>query len=75
MPGGYRPHGHLRQSSLGTTTTSPSTRRRPIENTISLIREAAEGRGDEDPDLESLADQLSKTSTNYSAWHGRGPSV
>lgn len=32
--------GHGRQSSLGTTMTSPSTRRRSLENTISLIREA-----------------------------------
>lgn len=32
--------GHGRQSSLGTTMTSPSTRRRSLENTISMIREA-----------------------------------
>ncbi|KAM0748455.1 Metallo-dependent phosphatase [Meredithblackwellia eburnea MCA 4105] len=32
--------GHGRQSSLGTTMTSPSTRRRSLENTINLIREA-----------------------------------
>jgi serine/threonine-protein phosphatase 2B catalytic subunit len=31
---------HRRQSSLGTTRTSPSTRRRSLENTISMIREA-----------------------------------
>jgi serine/threonine-protein phosphatase 2B catalytic subunit len=32
--------GHGRQSSLGTTMTSPSTRRRSLENTFSMIREA-----------------------------------
>lgn len=35
----FRRH-HRRQSSLGTTRTSPSTRRRSLENTISMIREA-----------------------------------
>lgn len=38
-PGRFR-KGHGRQSSLGTTMTSPSTRRRSLENTISMIREA-----------------------------------
>lgn len=32
--------GHGRQSSLGTTRTSPSTRRRSLENTMSIMREA-----------------------------------
>lgn len=32
--------GHGRQSSLGTTRTSPSTRRRSLENTMILMREA-----------------------------------
>lgn len=32
--------GHGRQSSLGTTKTSPSTRRRSLENTMSMMREA-----------------------------------
>lgn len=32
--------GHGRQSSLGTTMTSPSTRRRSLENTFTMIREA-----------------------------------
>lgn len=36
--------GHGRQASLGTTMTSPSTRRRSIESTISLIREAVDGK-------------------------------
>ena len=37
----FRP-GHVRQQSLGTTQTSPSTRRRSFESTISLIKEAVE---------------------------------
>ena len=36
--------GHSRTASLGTTMTSPSTRRRSVENTISLIREAVDGK-------------------------------
>lgn len=39
--------GHGRQASLGTTMTSPSTRRRSIESTISLIREAADSDRDQ----------------------------
>lgn len=35
--------GHARTQSLGTTRTSPSTRRRSLENTISLIQEVLEG--------------------------------
>ena len=34
--------GHSRAASLGTTMTSPSTRRRSLESTISLIREAVD---------------------------------
>ncbi|KAF9235602.1 Metallo-dependent phosphatase-like protein [Melanogaster broomeanus] len=39
---------HGRQASLGTTMTSPSTRRRSLESTISMIQEALDGK-----DLES----------------------
>lgn len=79
MPGAYRPK-HVRQQSLGTTTTSPSNRRRSIESTISLIREAAEGGTDDDPELQNLADQISSgsgpnTGSGPSRWHGRGPSA
>jgi len=45
--------GHSRTASLGTTMTSPSTRRRSLESTISLIREAVDPREedeDESPD-------------------------
>ncbi|KZS97166.1 Metallo-dependent phosphatase [Sistotremastrum niveocremeum HHB9708] len=50
--------GHSRNQSLGTTMTSPSTRRRSIESTISLIKEAVDGKPQEGSALESLADQL-----------------
>lgn len=48
--------GHGRASSLGTTMTSPSTRRRSIESTISLIREAVDGRGEGEND--AAVDQM-----------------
>lgn len=38
---------HARQQSLGTTKTSPSTRRRSVESTMYLIREAVEVGTDE----------------------------
>ena len=47
-PGSGRPNsgdfrkGHGRNSSLGTTMTSPSTRRRSLESTVTMIREAIE---------------------------------
>lgn len=41
---------HGRQASLGTTRTSPSTRRRSLESTISMIQEALDGK-----DLEAAA--------------------
>ncbi|GAA97647.1 uncharacterized protein L969DRAFT_87746 [Mixia osmundae IAM 14324] len=44
--------GHSRSGSLGTTMTSPSTRRRSLENTISMIREAMESK---DQKMEDLA--------------------
>jgi hypothetical protein len=39
IAGGHR-KGHSRTSSLGTTMTSPSTRRRSLESTVTMIREA-----------------------------------
>ncbi|KAF8500445.1 serine/threonine protein phosphatase 2B [Russula emetica] len=48
--------GHGRQASLGTTMTSPSTRRRSIESTMSLLKEVVDGR--EDAEFEQLADQV-----------------
>jgi serine/threonine-protein phosphatase 2B catalytic subunit len=48
--------GHARQASLGTTMTSPSTRRRSIESTISLLKGVVDGK--EDAEYEQLADQV-----------------
>ena len=60
VPGAPFRRGHGRQSSLGTTSTSPSTRRRSIENTKSLLRDVVEGKVSEgkDNELEALADTL-----------------
>lgn len=38
--------GHARQASLGTTMTSPSTRRRSLESTMSLIQGVLDGKDD-----------------------------
>ena len=52
--------GHGRQASLGTTMTSPSTRRRSIENTMSLIQDAWDGKKSV-PEVSELVDRLSGT--------------
>lgn len=52
----FRRH-HRRQSSLGTTRTSPSTRRRSLENTISMIREAM-SKNDESMGMSFVSPQL-----------------
>lgn len=46
--------------------TSPSTRRRSVESTISLIREAVDGRGEDDQELEAMADRVSTNSPSGS---------
>lgn len=51
--------GHGRQASLGTTMTSPSTRRRSIESTMSLIKEVYDGKSQtQDTELDKLAEQV-----------------
>jgi serine/threonine-protein phosphatase 2B catalytic subunit len=59
----WRP-GHGRKQSLGTTKTSPSTRRRSLESTISLIKEVVDGKdaGGESMEITEIADQLSSPS-------------
>lgn len=52
-PSGSFRRGHSRQSSLGTTSTSPSTRRRSLEGTLQMIRQAMDAK---DQVLEDLAD-------------------
>ncbi|KAI0371410.1 serine/threonine protein phosphatase 2B [Pilatotrama ljubarskyi] len=60
--------GHGRQASLGTTMTSPSTRRRSLESTMSLIQEAWDGKTSfQDPELVKLADQVADKSTGKNA--------
>ena len=44
--------------------TSPSTRRRSLESTMSLIQEAWDGKAPlQDPELVKLADQIAEKST------------
>lgn len=50
--------GHSRQSSLGTTMTSPSTRRRSLEGTLQMIRQAMDAK---DQVIEDLADGVATT--------------
>ncbi|WVR04753.1 serine/threonine-protein phosphatase 2B catalytic subunit A1 [Kwoniella sp. DSM 27419] len=52
--------GHGRQASLGTTKTSPSNRRRSLENTMNLIRDVVDGKdASGDGQLERLAEVIS----------------
>ncbi|KAJ7201571.1 serine/threonine-protein phosphatase 2B catalytic subunit A1 [Mycena pura] len=72
-PGAAFRRGHGRQASLGTTMTSPSTRRRSLESTMSLIQGvwdgqatgsiAEEGAGEE---VDGLAGRLAGSSVNGS---------
>ncbi|KAH9835458.1 serine/threonine protein phosphatase 2B [Rhodofomes roseus] len=56
--------GHGRQASLGTTMTSPSTRRRSIESTMSLIKEVVDSKVPiTDPELIKLADSIAGQSS------------
>ncbi|CAA7270257.1 unnamed protein product [Cyclocybe aegerita] len=68
-PGGTFKRGHSRQASLGTTMTSPSTRRRSLESTMSLIQGVLEGKGrlDEDDPIENLASRLAGSSVGNTA--------
>ncbi|KAI0071408.1 serine/threonine protein phosphatase 2B [Panus rudis PR-1116 ss-1] len=60
--------GHGRQASLGTTMTSPSTRRRSLESTMSLIKEVIDpNRGPLDPEMEKLADKVTSGKGSGSA--------
>ncbi|KAH8918790.1 hypothetical protein BT69DRAFT_1353658 [Atractiella rhizophila] len=53
-----RKFGHGRTSSLGTTSTSPSNRRRSLENSLMMLRAAMESK---DAQLEELAETISGT--------------
>jgi serine/threonine-protein phosphatase 2B catalytic subunit len=66
--------GHGRQASLGTTMTSPSTRRRSLESTMSLIKEVYDGRAPlQDTEVEKIADQVAEQTSgkNGAADSGR----
>jgi len=60
--------GHGRQASLGTTMTSPSTRRRSIETTISMIQEAYDGK--ENPVNNPTTDVLNGSGSTGSSPRG-----
>ncbi|KAJ7150941.1 serine/threonine-protein phosphatase 2B catalytic subunit A1 [Mycena crocata] len=73
--GGAFRRGHGRQASLGTTMTSPSTRRRSLESTMSLIQGVWDGQSpppgqgsiaEEGPgeDIDGLAGRLAGSSVN-----------
>lgn len=69
-PTGFK-RGHSRQASLGTTMTSPSTRRRSLESTMSLIQGVLDGnRIDEDDPIDNLAHRLAGSSVNHQGWSG-----
>ncbi|KAJ4466983.1 Metallo-dependent phosphatase-like protein [Lentinula aciculospora] len=69
--GGTFRRGHGRQASLGTTMTSPSTRRRSLESTMSLIQGVLDGKDSSIPEndemVEGLAAQLAGSSVNNGA--------
>ncbi|KAJ3976740.1 Metallo-dependent phosphatase-like protein [Lentinula raphanica] len=69
--GGTFRRGHGRQASLGTTMTSPSTRRRSLESTMSLIQGVLDGKDNTIPEkdemVEGLAAQLAGSSVNNNA--------
>ncbi|KIJ29256.1 hypothetical protein M422DRAFT_269330 [Sphaerobolus stellatus SS14] len=67
--------GHARQQSLGTTLTSPSTRRRSIESTISLIKEAVDGQGSEDVELADTIAPMRSGSGSPTSKHSRSQST
>ncbi|KAF9527434.1 Metallo-dependent phosphatase-like protein [Crepidotus variabilis] len=73
-PGGTFKRGHSRQASLGTTMTSPSTRRRSIESTMSLIQGVLEGSKIEEDDVETLASRLAGSSVTPGQSQGGTPS-
>ncbi|KAJ3556154.1 hypothetical protein NP233_g12043 [Leucocoprinus birnbaumii] len=66
--GGFR-RGHNRTASLGTTMTSPSTRRRSLESTMSLIQGVLDGQEKipEEDQVDGLASKLAGSSVGNAA--------
>jgi hypothetical protein len=67
--------GHSRQSSLGTTMTSPSTRRRSLKNTMALIQSIFDERparieDHDDSNMNGLTDKLAGLSVGKNASPG-----
>lgn len=74
-PGGFR-RGHNRQASLGTTMTSPSTRRRSLESTMSLIQGVWDGQEQkiaEGDEVEGLVDRFAGSFTNNAGTKSGAP--
>ncbi|KAL0958038.1 hypothetical protein HGRIS_000214 [Hohenbuehelia grisea] len=74
-PGGtsFR-RGHSRQASLGTTMTSPSTRRRSLESTMSLIQNVWEGEDvSEKDEVNDVVDKLAGMTPADNAGAGKAP--
>jgi serine/threonine-protein phosphatase 2B catalytic subunit len=68
--------GHGRQASLGTTMTSPSTRRRSLESTMTLIKEVYDGKSaTADPELDKLANQVANSSAGKNGTTDSGRST
>ncbi|KZV99240.1 Metallo-dependent phosphatase [Exidia glandulosa HHB12029] len=58
--------GHGRAASLGTTTTSPSTRRRSLESTMKQIKETMDGTSAQSGEMEQLARDIANASQSQS---------
>jgi len=64
--------GHSRQASLGTTMTSPSTRRRSLESTMSMIAGVWDGQEPLEKDEQPSAEADASTEANNAKGAGRG---
>jgi serine/threonine-protein phosphatase 2B catalytic subunit len=69
--------GHARTASLGTTMTSPSTRRRSLESTMSLIQGVLDGQDNipEEDQVDGLANQLAGSSVGVAGVSGEARGV
>ncbi|CDZ98432.1 serine threonine protein phosphatase 2b [Phaffia rhodozyma] len=59
--------GHGRRASLGTTTTSPSTRRRSLDMTMQMINETLADQSETNGELEQIAEKLSSPTRSRSS--------
>lgn len=70
--GGFR-RGHSRTASLGTTMTSPSTRRRSLESTMSLIQGVWDGKDGRIPEEDQVVDGLANQLAGSTVGNQGGP--